>query len=189
MGCVTPQYEVVEPDSRFSENKNLVYVAKNNRISTKSIAGGIYVDTKGVYINPVVELDKTTKNVVAVAMRINNQTEFDTMSGGPNELGRIQEVVFLLPDGKLISPSVSHVERKHADLATYNSVGRYASRDILETAMLSLSKAQFAALATAETYACKITGSKQSVVYEDEDILPAFRGNLKLFYTDYVKGK
>lgn len=59
-GCGAGKFAVKPADTRFSENKDPVYLSENNRISTKSIAGGIHIDDKGVYLNPFVAKDADT---------------------------------------------------------------------------------------------------------------------------------
>src|SRR4030067_3183591 len=94
-GCAG-QFNVRQADDRFSENKSPVFLSENNRISAKSVAGGIHIDDQGVYINPFVEKNKATNQVVALGFRITNQTDYNTLSGAQNQLGSLSEVVFRL---------------------------------------------------------------------------------------------
>ena len=186
-GCMTPKFAVKEADTRFSENKDPLYLAENNRISTKSIAGGIHIDEKGVYLNPFVSKNRDTGNIVLLGLNIVNKTDYDTTHGGVNQLGIIREVVFRFSNGDLITLNVSNQENRSSDTVSYNSVARYASYDKWETGAIRVSEEQLKKLATANSVSCKITGSKQSVVYEEKDVAPEFLANINQFYKSYVE--
>lgn len=186
-GCMTPKFAVKKADNRFNEDKNPVYIAENNRISKKSIAGGIHIDEKGVYINPFVSKSRETEKIVLLGLNVVNKTDYDTTHGGVNQLGVIKEVVFRLSDDDLITLNVTDQENRSSDTVSYNSVARYASYDKWETGAVRITKEQLQKIASAKTVSCKITGSKQSVVYEKEDVDPEFLPNLKKFYKEYVE--
>lgn len=186
-GCITPKFAVKEADTRFSENKDLLYLAENNRISTKSIAGGMHIDEKGVFLNPFVSKSRDTGEVVLLGLNVVNKTDYDTTFGGVNQLGVIKEVVFRFPDGELITQNVTGQENRSSDTISYNSIVQSASYDKWETGAIRITKDQLQKLASAKTVSCKITGSKQSVVYEEKDIAPEFLANLNQFYKAYVE--
>jgi hypothetical protein len=186
-GCVAPQFTVKEADTRFTENKNPLYLAENNRISTKSVAGGIHIDGKGVYLNPFVEKIRGTGQVMLLGFNIVNLTDYTTTAGGVNQLGLIREMVFRLSDGQLITLKVTNQENRSSDTISYNTIARYASYDKWETGVVEISKDAFEKLAFTDRLSCKISGSKQSVVYEEKDIAPTFLPNLRQFYVQYVK--
>jgi hypothetical protein len=186
VGCAG-QFAVQEMDTRFSENKNSVYVSKNNRISIKSVAGGIHIDDKGVYINPFVEKDTKTKQVVRLGLAIMNVTDVNTMVGGVNRLGVIQEIVFRFRDGKLVTLSVTQQQNQSSGVPYYNAVGGYASMGMVESGMATISIADYEKIISADSLSCKISGSQGLVVYEEKDISDSFFLNLKQFYQQYVK--
>lgn len=186
-GCATPKFAVEQADTRFSENKNPLFLAKNNRISTKSIAGGIHIDEKGVYLNPFVEKDDRTGQVTLLGLNIVNKTDYTTTYGGVNQLGVIQKVVFRLPDGGLITLDVTNQENRSSDTISYNTVAQYASYEKWETGVAAISKDEFAEIALADSLSCRISGSRQAAIYEEEDIAPEFLANLREFYNSYVE--
>ena len=157
--CGAGKFLVKEPDTRFNESTNPVYVSENNRISSKSIAGGIHIDSKGVYVNPFVEKDSAGQ-VSLLGFNILNKTDFDTTMGGVNQLGVLQEVVFRLPSGELIALDVSNQENRSSDRITFNTVSRSAGYDKWESGLVTISKEDFARLAAAERVSAKITGSR-----------------------------
>lgn len=185
-GCAG-QFNVRQADDRFSENKNPVFISENNRISAKSVAGGLHIDAKGVYINPFVEKNKNTNQIVALGFRITNQTDYNTMSGAQNQLGSISEIVFRLNGGQLITLPVVKAEEKADGPVTYNSVGGFASYAKQESGIVLISKEQFEKLITSSTISCRIAGSKRNAVFEEGDISGSFLENLRQFYQGYVK--
>lgn len=186
-GCGAGKFAVKTADTRFSENKNPVYLSENNRISTKSIAGGFHIDDKGVFVNPFVAKDADTGEVTVLGFNVLNKTSYDTIMGGPNQLGVIQEVVFRLENGEIITLDVINQENRTSDTILYNSVSRSAGYDKWESGMVTISKADFAKLASASSISAKISGTKQSAIYETGDVSAAFLANIKQFYENYVK--
>ncbi len=68
------KFEVVQADTRFSPDGNTVILSKNNRISSKSIAGGVHIDGTGVFINPSVTKSKSGQ-VALLSLNITNMTQ------------------------------------------------------------------------------------------------------------------
>ena len=186
-GCVSPKFTVTEADTRFSENKNPLFLSENNRISTKSIAGGMHIDEKGVYLNPFLSKHRDTGAVLFFGINVINKTDYDTTHGGVNQLGLIREVVFRFPNGELITLDVTNQENKSSDTIWYNSLAGYASYDKWETGSIAVTREQLRQLALATALSCKITGSRQSVIYEESEIAPEFLSNLKQFYETYAQ--
>lgn len=180
------RFTVEKADSRFSQSKNDIWASKNNRISKKSIAGGIHIDRKGVFLDPFVEKTRSGE-IVALGFSILNWTDSSTLYGSPNRLGRIEKVAFALDSGDPIVLKVSSQEVRHSDVSTYNTITRSAGHDILETATGYVSKADFQRLINAGNLACQIVGTERSVVYENKDISKDFLENLQGFYKSYVQ--
>ncbi len=186
-GCGPGKFAVKHADTSFSKNKNPTYIAENNRISTKSIAGGFHIDDKGVFINPFVSKDIPSGKIVLLGFSILNKTSFDTgPMGSVNQLGLIREVVFRLPDGKIVTLRVKNQEYQ-AGIILYDTVSRRAGHDVWESGTAIISKTDFAKLASANRISARVLGSRQSMVYEEGDISPEFLVNLKQFYDTYVK--
>lgn len=186
-GCASPQFSVTEADTRFSENKNYFFTSENNRISTKSVAGGLHIDNYGVFLNPFVEKSRTDGSLVLLGLNVINKTEVSSASGSVNRLGLIREIACLPSDGKLITLNVSNPRDTSSGAITYNTVARSASFTSWETGVAKISKESFARLAESDRLSCKITGSSRSVVYEEKDVSPDFLANLRQFYNEYVK--
>ncbi len=187
-GCGAGQFAVKEVDNRFSEDKNPLYMAHNNRISSKSVAGGFYMDDKGVYLDPFVSKNRSNGLVTLLGFNIANKTDYTTMLGfgDINQLGLIQEVDFSLSEGQLISLKVNNQEENSSGIS-YNPIGQYASYSKTETGIAEISKDALEKLALAKHVSCKISGAKHTVIYEEKDIGPEFLDNLRQFYTVYVK--
>lgn len=185
-GCITPgQFEIYQPDTRFTKSDRQVFESKNNRISTRSFAGGIHIDTNGVYINPMAVVDSSGKTLL-LALRLENITDHNSSMGAPNSLGRPQAIHFNV-DGKLISLDISDGQKQFGDTIGFNSVANWASVSVAETGIASLTKEEFQQIINARVIAVKIDGTTRSATYEDAEIEASFRANLRTFYDQTVK--
>jgi len=184
--CITPTFTVKEADSRFDANKDRFFTSDGNRISSKSVAGGLLIDTSGLYINPFVSKDSTGK-ISTLGLYIYNDTNYDTKYGAPNTLGYIELITFRLAGGSLIDLRVVDQDVKHDDVGYYNKVSRSFSLSILETGRAYITKEQFRQIATAKHISCKVYGSELAATFETKDISKAFLVNLNQFYQMYVK--
>lgn len=180
-GCAGPGYKVTQLDDRFSDFRT--YAADGNRISTKSIAGGIHIDGKGLQINPLAEFTRSGE-LFALHLALMNVTDYNTQYGAPNSIGTPRAVDFLA-DGQRISIPLSG-EHRYADTVLSNSVDRSLTVNISEYGVGSISPENFAAIVEASDLVVRVTGSKQSHTYENEDVLPSFRANMRDFYTRYA---
>ncbi len=186
--CTTQQYSVKKIGGLFSENKNDIWRAKDNLISTKSIAGGDNTDQKGVYLNPYAEKKPGSSDIVLLGLIIKNKTDLDTAHGGANQLGTIQKVTFTWDDGESWSLQATAQEQwSNDDDVAYDPIGSYDYYDLTEAAFVPLTREQFRKLADVFTYSCKITGTKQSVEYKKKDITDSFKRNIAAFYQLHVR--
>lgn len=179
-------FTINKTDSRFSETDSNIYTSSNNRISSKSIAGGTHIDDKGVFLNPAAV--KNEEGVLkGLYMQFINLTGYDTSYGSPNRLGVIQSVSFVTDEQRAIVRKVSDSDSEWLSNIYYNSVSKSASSDIVESGRITLSLSDYKKIMSAESLAVKITGDKRSVVYEQEDISPSFKQNLKTFFEAHLK--
>lgn len=193
-GCATGQggmfgagkFEVMEADSRFSESNDRIFTSKNNRISSKSIAGGVHIDGRGVFVNPMMTKSADSHKVLLLGLSIENMTSHDTSYGSPNTLGTIQSIAFLIDNQEPIVLEAHSSSTEWSDVIDYNSVTRSASSDIVESGMVALSAEEYEKIISSQSLAVKVQGSKRSVVYESEDISDSFVQNLQQFYNSYV---
>jgi len=180
-------FEVGQADTRFTMQKNPVFMSRNNRISSKSIVGGIHIDGSGVFVNPTVIKSKNTGNVLLLGFSIINMTDHDTMYGSPNTLGVMQQITFLLNGTKPIILPIKNGDVEWGDTVSYNSVSKSASSSIVESASAFLSVQQYKEIISAQSIAVQIQGSKRTVIYESSDLSDSFIPNLKKFFQQYVK--
>ncbi|MEZ5513773.1 MAG: hypothetical protein R3F58_07880 [Steroidobacteraceae bacterium] len=181
------KFKVVEADTRFTESGNPVFRSENNRISRKSVVGGIHLNADGVYVNPIATRSKASGEVLAIGLTVLNKTDFDTMYGGPNQLGVLREIAFLLDDSIPLVLPIENGRVDWADTSTYNSITRSASAQVAETGIARISIEQYRRVLSAKSIAVRIEGSKRSVTYEVKDIAPTFRENLQAFYESALK--
>lgn len=194
VGCATGQggmfgpgkFEVIQADSRFSSTNNVIYTSLNNRISSKSIAGGIHIDGSGVFVNPVLTKSPDQSKVLYLGLHIDNMTSYDSTYGAPNRLGSIETITFLIDNGKPLILEVNNNKNEWSDVVSYNSATHSASSQIIESGVAMLSLEEYSSIISARTLAVKIRGSKRSIVYETKDISKGFVANLKQFYDFYV---
>ena len=185
-GCMGPApFAIKQADNRFSESKIAVYTSQNNRISSKSIAGGTHINARGVFINPYIS-KKPNGKIDSLGFNITNLTDTSSLYGSPNQLGIIQEISFKLSNGHLVKAQASGQKSQHYGGVYYNSVTRGASMEKSESAIVEISKKDFIELANAKSIACKITGSKRSVTYNQSDIADTFLANIKSFQMKHV---
>ena len=184
-GCSTASFTVKEIDNRFNESSVTTFVGENNRVSTKSIAGGIHIDSSGVYIDPFARTDSTTGKLLVLGFDVVNRTSYDTLFGSPNSFGVIERMVFRLTNGKLISLPMSDQETRSSETVSYNSLMRSAGYDLWEGASTTISRNDYERIADADSIVVQIIGSKRSMIYEVEDIAPAFLTNLRQFRNFY----
>jgi hypothetical protein len=183
------KFEVTKADARFSKSKNQIFTSTNNRISSKSIAGGIHIDGTGVFVNPVLTKSEKSDEILLLGFSIENMTSHDTTYGSPNTLGAIQSIVFLINDSDPIVLKVRSGSADWSDVISYNSVTRSASSSIIESGIAYLSMGSYKKILSAQELAVKIQGSKRSVVYENKDISKSFISNLRHFYELYALEK
>lgn len=181
------KFQITQADTRFSQEQEIAWTSANNRISKKSIVGGTHLDASGVYVNPVVTLDKNTGQVVALGFVILNRASYDTTYGAPNTLGVPKEIVFLVNDTKPISLPIVEGDYSWSDRTTYNSVSMSASKEILESGLAQLTTDQYQEIIASKSLAVKIVGTKRSVTYEKKDIAQSFLDNLITFFKEKVQ--
>lgn len=180
------KFKVEQTDDRFSTDGLATYAGHNNRISKKSVAGGVHVDGKGMFVEPVAIKRKTDGAIVSVGFFVHNETDYDTTYGSPNNIGTPNRITFLPDDGQPISVPIGSGGSKWSDRVSYNTISKSASAEIQETGFAELPIEQFHRISRATRLAVKIEGSERSVVYEERDISKAFVTNLQVFDTTYV---
>ncbi|MBD3730995.1 MAG: hypothetical protein IE933_14985 [Sphingomonadales bacterium] len=177
-----PKFKIEQSDDRFSTDGLTTYSGLYNRISKKSLAGGVHIDAKGVFVEPVAIRDRTSGKVVALSFFIHNEASFDTAYGAPLTFGNLQRITFITGEGAPIALDIAQGKTRWDDVSSYNSVTRSASRDITESGFADLTQDQYARIIHATALAVKIDGDKRSMVYETRDISKSFIPNLTEFY-------
>lgn len=175
------KFEITQADNRFDPSENTIITSKNNRISSKSVAGGMHIDGTGVFINPVLTKSKSGQ-VIVLSLSIANLTSHDSKFGSPNSLGVPQSISFFGEASKPIKLSIVAGDKQWSDTISYNSVTKSASSDIIESGLAPISIDQFKEIMSSPTLAVQIVGSKRSVTYEPSDISKDFQKNLREFY-------
>lgn len=175
------KFKVEKSADRFSTDGLATIVGKNNRVSSKSPVGGVYIGPGGIYIEPEAEIRQSDGALVRLLFLIHNETESDTLYGSPNRLGLLRQITFIVDGGSPVAFPIGNADDKLSDSIQYNSITHSASSAISERGLVQLSPEQFRQIANARTIAVKIEGDERSVVYDERDIAKNFLANLRTF--------
>jgi hypothetical protein len=184
-----PKFKVEQSDDRFSTDGLTTYSGMWNRISKKSIAGGVHIDDRGVFVEPVAIKRKADNGLVALSLFIHNEmTEDTTGVSGLLSLGRPTRITFLTGEGQPIALEISRGTRNWSDVTAYNSITNTASTSVSETGFAEVTPEQYQRIMNAPQLLAKVEGDKRSMTYEAKDISKSFQANLKAFWDGYVSG-
>lgn len=115
------KFRVEQSDDRFSTTGMTTFSGVNNRISKKSVAGGIHLDGHGMFVEPMVVKRKADNAIAGLSFLVHNETEHDTAYGSPNSIGTPQRIAFLLSDGSPpIELEIVRGDSKFGDRIDYN---------------------------------------------------------------------
>jgi len=179
------KFKIEATDDRFSTSATTMVIGRNNRLTKKSPAGGIYINGQGLYLNPVA-VKSRDGNLVQIGFLVENQTDIDTNYGSPNSLGALRKVSFLVNGTKLIATPVTAADQRFSNAIAYNTITNSASSALSERGMIFLKTQDMAALANAATVAVQIEGTSQTWTVEAKDISKPFLANVRAFYATQV---
>jgi hypothetical protein len=177
----TGKFKIEKSTDRFSTDGLGTIIGRNNRVSSKSPVGGVYIGPGGVYLEPEAQVRQSDGQLVRLAFLIHNETDSDTLYGSPNTLGLLRQITFILNGERPIVFAITNSDDKVSDAPRYNTITHSASSAISERGLVALTREQFHQIATAQTIAVKIEGSERSVVYNERDIAKGFLPNLRTF--------
>ena len=180
-----PKFTMKQSDDRFSADGRTIWSSEGNRISKRSIAGGAHIDGKGIFLNPVAVVNRSTGKPELLTLALVNVTERMGGMGSPNGLGRPIRVSFITGEGTPIVLEVTDAEQRYGEV--YCS--QYAvscTTPLLETGIAVIGVDQYRRLMTANALAIRIDGTERSHTYETRDIDRSFTANLTAFYTAHI---
>ncbi|MDX8412284.1 MAG: hypothetical protein R8K46_10525 [Mariprofundaceae bacterium] len=206
-GCASEQFMVRQTIAGFTDSDNLLYIAENNRLSKQHLDADVRLDEIGLYINPFVEKNKSTNEIITLGFKILNKPAKNRRIADFNRLGRMRNVTFLLHTGEplilqvtnqetSLNPTIAYetwTDESEGDPYSTNpykpSVPQqtYSSYEVWETGIMPISFEDFARLANATIVSCEIAGSRGTAVYHEADLSDAFSANLKTFFLTYVQ--
>lgn len=181
-----PKFKVERSDDRFSTDGLTTYSGHYNRISKKSLAGGVHIDDTGVFVEPIAIKRVADGSLVGLSFFIHNDASYSTDYGSPLTLGVPQRITFITGEGTPIALPIRRGDSRWSDVTTYNTITRSASSAVTETGFADLTVEQYQRIINATALAVKIEGDKRSMVYETKDIAKTFIPNLKTFCDQYV---
>lgn len=179
------KFKVEKSDDRFSANGLSTYTGLNNRISKKSVAGGVHIDGSGVFVEPVAIM-KSDGSIAALSFFIHNDVSDGTGPGALLTLGAPTQISFITGEGGPINLSIERGKRQWSDITTYNSITRTSSTVVSETGFADVTPEQYQRIMNAPQLLAKIDGEKRSMTYEAKDISKSFQANLRSFWTGYA---
>ena len=183
----TPKFKIEQSDDRFSTTGLTSYSGMWNRISKRSVAGGIHIDSGGVFVEPVVIRNKADGAVVAISFFVHNDLRYDTSgTSGLLSLGQLQRITFLTGEGGPIALPIERAASKWGDVTSYDAVTRTASTSLTETGFAPVTREQYQRIMNAPTLIAKIDGSRRSVIFEAKHVLKSFQHNLRNFWNGYI---
>ena len=175
------KFKIEKSADRFSTDGLATIIGKNNRVSSKSPVGGVYIGPGGLYIEPEAQVTQADGSLVRLLFLIHNETESDTLYGSPNRLGLLRQITFIVDRGSPAAFPITNSDDKVSDAIQYNTITHSASSAISERGLVALTREQFHQVANARTIAVKIEGSDHSVIYNERDIAKGFLLNLRAF--------
>jgi hypothetical protein len=185
-----PKFKVSQSDDRFSTDGATTFAGQWNRISKKSLAGGVHIDDMGVFVEPMVIKDRASGKILKIEFLVHNEVSEDSAGLG-NQLafGQLQRITFLADNGPPIALTIRNGDREQIGGITYNTVSRMASTHVSESGFAELTEGDFQRIMAAGTLLVKVEGSRRSMVYEARDVAKSFQENLRSFWKGYVQGR
>ena len=183
-----PKFKVEQSDDRFSTSGITTYSGSWNRISKKSLAGGMHFDSSGVFVEPVVSRKKSDGAIAALSFFIHNET---SEGGGASDLlslGQLQRITFVTGEGAPIGLEIVSGERDVGS-TSYNSVTRTASTRVSESGFARITPGDYQRIMSAPALLARIEGSRRSMTYEVRDVSKSFQANLRSFWNGYAASK
>jgi len=208
MACAGEQLRVHQTDTGFVESNHLLFIAENNRLSRMYMGNEVKFDDIGVYLDPFVEKDKTTGEIILLGLKIINKPPPDMRVAEAARLGEIRKVSFLLNTGEHMTLAVENQETTHSPVVLYEAWGSdnrklepyegsfqliqqtqetSSAIETWETGVIPMSEQEFNQLAGAQVVSCEIVGSRGTTTYRESDISDTFSKNLQTFYLEYVR--
>jgi hypothetical protein len=183
-----PKFKIEQSDDRFSTNGTTTYHGLWNRISKKSLAGGVHIDARGVFVDPSVVIKRADGSVAALLFVVHNEVSLDSAGmGDALSFGQLERITFVTGEGEPIALPIDRSTSDGTGPTTYNSISRMASTDVRESGVAAVTPEQYRRIMAAPALLAKIDGSRRSMVYEAKDIAKDFRPNLQKFWA-YVEG-
>lgn len=182
----SPKFKINQSDDRFRADDTTIVSSEGNRISKKSIAGGVHIDKQGVFLNPAVMMKRGTHEVVSLYFDLFNVTERMGGIGAPNSVGRPIRISFLTGEGSPIILDVRNGEQSYGEPQCVQFTVGGCSTSLIEGGIVPISIEQYRRLLAATALAIKLDGSERSHVYETSDVAPTFIENLRAFHASYL---
>lgn len=183
-----PAFKIEQSDDRFSADGLTSFSGHYNRISKKSLAGGVHIDAKGVFVEPFAAKSRADNKLVGVSFMIHNETTTDTTMGAPLAFGGLQRITFITGEGTPIVLIIKHAKDTPGEISSYNSLTHTASSSLSETGSADVTPQDYLRIINASALAVKIEGGKRDMIYETKDIAKTFIPNLKTFYDQHIAG-
>jgi hypothetical protein len=175
------KFQIQQINDRFSTGPTVTISGRNNRISKKSPVGGVYISDEGLYLEPLVEKNKSDGHVVRVGFFFHNEADITSNYGDSGTIGTPQRLIFIVDGSRQIVAPIVRGSNEFSQGTYYDSIGGYVSSGARETGLAYVQMDEMTAIAQAQSIAIKVEGSERAVIFDERDIAKSFLPNLATF--------
>lgn len=176
IGCGPGEFVIKSSEEdKFSDPEFFTFYSLNNRLTTKSATGGIHIDDKGIYLNPISSIAKKKEGLPTIFGFSCVHYSYSEMLFLP-----IKEIIFLTDKQERIVVDLGNYEGDF-NLGTWNNITKSYNSTASESANGTVSKENFLKLSNSSFLEVKIVGGKRSLIVEKNELEEKFISNLKQF--------
>jgi hypothetical protein len=184
MGLTKPDFQITTNQiDKFADKTKFEIYSVYNRLTSKSICGGIHIDDKGLYLDPVANLDNNQilEHITLVALYYNavSTDDFTNAVCGKKGFEPIREIIFLADDTRISIKTKPH----DTDLKYYgwNNISKGYDGIYKEVSVGFISFEELMIIANSKNLDVKVIGDKNSQTFDEKELEDDFKSNLKKF--------
>jgi hypothetical protein len=185
-GCVKQAFVIkTSEDDKFADKSTTTLSGQNNRVSDKSIQGGIHVNEEGLYIEPTATIKKGYKpHISFVAFHygsISVGSLVSAIASDKDSFRPIVEMIFLVNGNERIVVKMTPRQTTFGK-TIYNTTFHEAYQSFAESSIGEIDIELFKKLSNAKTIDVKAVGGQYSQTYDNNELEKDFISNFKQFY-------
>jgi hypothetical protein len=175
-GCGPGEFIVKSSEEdKFADPNFSTFYSLNNRLTTKSSTGGIHIDDKGIFLNPIASVNKKKASspiIFGFSCVHYSYPEFLFLP--------VKEVIFLTDKKERVVVGFENYDGDF-NLGTWNSLTKSYNSTASESATGIILKEDFFKISNSSVLEVKVVGGKRNLVVEKEELEEKFISNLKQF--------